>query len=121
MVKHKGSKVPQTNKIVNYAQPVQPPVKTEKERDQGLKAPEQGMEDPISSLKDLILAIQGSKTEVIPKTDVIAVEVNLLRADLHKVSDQVGTAKQDIAVLQAEVGRLRKICFRSEKTNNTTG
>ncbi|KAJ1218738.1 hypothetical protein NDU88_006315 [Pleurodeles waltl] len=42
------------------------------------------------------------------KTETVAVEVNLLRADLCKVSDKVKVAKGSIVDLQAEVGTLRK-------------
>ncbi|KAJ1106121.1 hypothetical protein NDU88_003524 [Pleurodeles waltl] len=80
---------------------------TKKEGDQSSRAPEQETVDPISSLKDLMVAIQSPKTEVIHKLDAVAVEVNLLRAHLHKVSDREHTAEQDSAALQVKVGLLR--------------
>ncbi|KAJ1099283.1 hypothetical protein NDU88_004385 [Pleurodeles waltl] len=115
MVKNKGSKVSQMNKIVYYTEPVQPLPQTEKEGEQGLKAPEQDIEDPIPSMNDLMVAIQGSKTEEIHKIDEVAVEVNLLLADIHKILDQVGTTEQDITALQVEMGHLLKTVLDLQK------
>ncbi|KAJ1092762.1 hypothetical protein NDU88_005872 [Pleurodeles waltl] len=105
----------QTNKNVIYAQPVQPLAQTEKEGDQGSKAPEKGTEDPIPSLKDLMVAIQGSKVGVIHKIDSVAVEVSLLQADLHKVLDRVVTKEKNIEALQTEVSRLHTTVSDQQK------
>ncbi|KAJ1189324.1 hypothetical protein NDU88_006072 [Pleurodeles waltl] len=65
----------------------------ETERDPSARTPEKRTEDPVSSLMNLMAAIQGSKAEVIYKIEIVAVEVNLLQADLHMVSDRVGTTE----------------------------
>ncbi|KAJ1150786.1 hypothetical protein NDU88_003575 [Pleurodeles waltl] len=64
------------------------------------------VEEP--SLVEILAAIQGSRVALEGKIETVAVEVNLLRADLRKVSDKVKVAEGSIVELQAEVGTLRK-------------
>ncbi|KAJ1129903.1 hypothetical protein NDU88_008264 [Pleurodeles waltl] len=47
---------------------------------------------------------------------MLAVEVNLLRADLRKVSDKVKVAEGSIVELQTEVGALRKQMVQASST-----
>ncbi|KAJ1132065.1 hypothetical protein NDU88_010395 [Pleurodeles waltl] len=54
----------------------------------------------------ILAAIQGSRVALVGKIETVAVEVNLLRADLRKVSDKVKVAEGSIVELQTEVGAL---------------
>ncbi|KAJ1128021.1 hypothetical protein NDU88_006413 [Pleurodeles waltl] len=65
---------------------------------------------PVGELSqaEILAAIQGSRVALECKIETVAVEVNLLRADLRKVSDKVKVADGSIVELQAEVGTLRK-------------
>ncbi|KAJ1199773.1 hypothetical protein NDU88_003606 [Pleurodeles waltl] len=59
---------------------------------------------------ELLVAIQGSRLALegkIETVETVAMEVNLLRADLQKVSDKLKVAEGSIAELQSEVGTLR--------------
>ncbi|KAJ1184807.1 hypothetical protein NDU88_001609 [Pleurodeles waltl] len=56
---------------------------------------------------EILMAIQGSRVALEGKIETVAVEVNLLRADLQKVSDKVKVAEGSIVELQTEVGALR--------------
>ncbi|KAJ1159816.1 hypothetical protein NDU88_000321 [Pleurodeles waltl] len=60
------------------------------------------------SQAEILTAIQGSRMASQGKIETVAVEVNLLRVDLRKVSDKVKVAEGLIVELQAEVGTLRK-------------
>ncbi|KAJ1139436.1 hypothetical protein NDU88_005808 [Pleurodeles waltl] len=53
-------------------------------------------------------AIQGSRVALEGKIGTVAVEVNLLRMDLRRVSEKVKVVEGSIVELQAEVGSLRK-------------
>ncbi|KAJ1165319.1 hypothetical protein NDU88_005747 [Pleurodeles waltl] len=59
------------------------------------------------SQAELLAAIQGSQVALEGKILTVAMEVNLLRADLWKVLDKVKVAEGSIAELQSEVGTLR--------------
>ncbi|KAJ1188134.1 hypothetical protein NDU88_004899 [Pleurodeles waltl] len=59
------------------------------------------------SRSELLAAIQGSRVALEGKRETVAVEVNLLRADLRKVSNKVKAADGTISELQSEVGTLR--------------
>ncbi|KAJ1106387.1 hypothetical protein NDU88_003788 [Pleurodeles waltl] len=50
-------------------------------------------------------AIQESKSEVVHKIDVVAIEVNLLYADLRKVSEGLVQTENNMATLQQEVSK----------------
>ncbi|KAJ1170444.1 hypothetical protein NDU88_002321 [Pleurodeles waltl] len=64
------------------------------------------VEEP--SRAELLAAVQGSRVVLEGKIEAVAVEVNLLRTDLRKVSDKVKVAEGSIVDLQAEVNTLRK-------------
>ncbi|KAJ1183557.1 hypothetical protein NDU88_000375 [Pleurodeles waltl] len=64
------------------------------------------VEEPLQA--ELLAAIQGSRVALEGKIETVAVEVNLFRADLRKVSDKVKVAEGSIVDLQTEVGTLRK-------------
>ncbi|KAJ1194349.1 hypothetical protein NDU88_003638 [Pleurodeles waltl] len=114
MVKDKGFKVLQASKTINYAQLVQ----TEKEGDQGSKALDQGTEDPFPSLKDLMVAIQGSKTEVIPKLMQQQWRSICSEQSYPKLSSRVNTAEQEMVALQVEVDHLRATVVDLQKLIN---
>ncbi|KAJ1205973.1 hypothetical protein NDU88_001391 [Pleurodeles waltl] len=59
------------------------------------------------SQTELLAAIQGSRVALEGMIETVAVEVNLLRADLWKVSDKVKAAEGIISELQSELGTLR--------------
>ncbi|KAJ1099546.1 hypothetical protein NDU88_004647 [Pleurodeles waltl] len=71
-----------------------------------------GVSTPVNpeepSRAELLAAIQGSRVTLEGKIEMVAVEVNLLRADHRKVSDKVKVAEGSIVELQTEVGVLRK-------------
>ncbi|KAJ1216375.1 hypothetical protein NDU88_003977 [Pleurodeles waltl] len=64
------------------------------------------VEEPLRT--EILAAIQGSRVALEGKIEMVAVEVNLLRADLRKISDKVKVAEGSIVELQAELGTLRK-------------
>ncbi|KAJ1181036.1 hypothetical protein NDU88_006247 [Pleurodeles waltl] len=55
------------------------------------------------SLAELLAAIQGSRVTLEGKIETVAVEVNLLQANLRKVSDKVKVAEGSIVELRTEV------------------
>ncbi|KAJ1139760.1 hypothetical protein NDU88_006127 [Pleurodeles waltl] len=57
---------------------------------------------------ELLATIHGAGVALEAKIEMVAVEVNLLRADLRKVSDKVRVAEGSIVDLQTEVGTLSK-------------
>ncbi|KAJ1186068.1 hypothetical protein NDU88_002853 [Pleurodeles waltl] len=63
-------------------------------------------EEPLRA--ELLAAIQGSWVVLEGKIEPVVVEVNLLQADLRKVSNKVKVAEGYIAELQSEVGMLQK-------------
>ncbi|KAJ1087706.1 hypothetical protein NDU88_000871 [Pleurodeles waltl] len=62
------------------------------------------VEEPSGA--EILPAIQGSRVALEGKIEMVAVEVNLLRADLRKFSDKVKVAEGSIVELWAEVGIL---------------
>ncbi|KAJ1136233.1 hypothetical protein NDU88_002650 [Pleurodeles waltl] len=60
------------------------------------------------SRAELMQAIQGSRQALESKIEMVAIEVNLLRTDLCKVSDKVCVAEGSIEQLQAEVVTLNR-------------
>ncbi|KAJ1081843.1 hypothetical protein NDU88_002016 [Pleurodeles waltl] len=68
------------------------------------------------SQAELLVAIQGSRVALEGKIETVTVEVNLLRADLRKVSDKVKVVEGSIAELQSEVGTLRKQVAQATST-----
>ncbi|KAJ1129720.1 hypothetical protein NDU88_008086 [Pleurodeles waltl] len=63
-------------------------------------------EEPLYA--EILAAIQGTRVALGGKIEMVAVEVNILRKDLCKVSDMVKVAEGSIMDLQTEVGTLRK-------------
>ncbi|KAJ1210701.1 hypothetical protein NDU88_006063 [Pleurodeles waltl] len=63
-------------------------------------------EEPLQA--EILTTIQGSRVALEGKIETVAVEVNLHRADLRKISDKVKMAEGSIMELQTEVGVLRK-------------
>ncbi|KAJ1181258.1 hypothetical protein NDU88_006466 [Pleurodeles waltl] len=53
-------------------------------------------------------AIQALKSNIEPNINAVTLDVNLLRADLRKVTDKVSTAESQINRLQAVTKRLEK-------------
>ncbi|KAJ1102247.1 hypothetical protein NDU88_007299 [Pleurodeles waltl] len=60
--------------------------------------------DPL--LQEIMKAIQSLKGTIESKIDALTIDVNLLRADLRKVTDKVTTAESKINRLQAVTKRL---------------
>ncbi|KAJ1129589.1 hypothetical protein NDU88_007956 [Pleurodeles waltl] len=77
-----------------------------------LGGPGEPFEEPATggepTCAELLAAIQGSRVALEGKRETVAVEVNLLRANLRKVSDKVNVAEGSIVDLQTEGGTLRK-------------
>ncbi|KAJ1117805.1 hypothetical protein NDU88_006001 [Pleurodeles waltl] len=63
------------------------------------------------SRDELLSAIQGSRVALEGKIETAAVEINLLWADLRKVSDKVKVAEGSIVELQTEVGALGDVAM----------
>ncbi|KAJ1095998.1 hypothetical protein NDU88_001147 [Pleurodeles waltl] len=57
------------------------------------------------SRAELLAAIQGARVALEGKIEMVGVEVNILRADLHKVSDKVKVADGSVVDLQTETSR----------------
>ncbi|KAJ1145388.1 hypothetical protein NDU88_011675 [Pleurodeles waltl] len=68
------------------------------------------------SQAEILAAIQGSRVALEAKIETVEVEVNLLRADLRKVSDKFKVAEVSIVELQTEVGSLRKQMVQATST-----
>ncbi|KAJ1110214.1 hypothetical protein NDU88_007569 [Pleurodeles waltl] len=72
----------------------------------------EGLSEPANteepSRAEILATIQRSRVALEGKVETVAVEINLLRADLRKVSDKVKVAEGTIVELQMEVGALRK-------------
>ncbi|KAJ1214028.1 hypothetical protein NDU88_001656 [Pleurodeles waltl] len=86
-----------------YTTPAQVP-----QRQTHMGGPEEVRETPAPaeepSRAELLAAIQGSRVVLEGKIKAVAVEVNLLGADLRKVSDKVKVAEGSIVDLQTEGG-----------------
>ncbi|KAJ1090246.1 hypothetical protein NDU88_003381 [Pleurodeles waltl] len=67
------------------------------------------------TLVDLMAATQGLQVEVISKIDVVAIDVNLLQADLQKATDRVAAMKQNVNTLQQKFHSLRYTVFNLQK------
>ncbi|KAJ1208285.1 hypothetical protein NDU88_003671 [Pleurodeles waltl] len=102
---HKQTDASQGNSLEQYTTPVALPQRTAR-----LEVNGDAASTPLSagepSQMELLAAIQGSRVALEGKMETVAVEVNLLRADLRKVSDKVKVAEGSIAELQSMVGTL---------------
>ncbi|KAJ1217719.1 hypothetical protein NDU88_005310 [Pleurodeles waltl] len=67
-------------------------------------------------LPQRVARLEGSRVALEGKRETVAVEVNLLRADLRKVSNKVKLAEGSIAALQTEVRTLRKQMVQATST-----
>ncbi|KAJ1209137.1 hypothetical protein NDU88_004515 [Pleurodeles waltl] len=112
---HKGMDSSQGNTMEQYTTPVAPhwwPA--------GLEVSGDAAGAPLSagepSRAELLAAIQGSRVALEGKIETVAVEINLLRADLRKVSDKVKVAEGSIAELQSEVGTLQSQVAQATST-----
>ncbi|KAJ1105911.1 hypothetical protein NDU88_003314 [Pleurodeles waltl] len=107
MGRHQRTDVSQGNTMEQYTTVVPTP-----QRDTRLAGSEDGQSGllPAEELwqAEILAAIQGSRVALEGNIETVAVKVNLLRADLRKVSDKVKVAKGSIVELQVEVGTLRK-------------
>ncbi|KAJ1174588.1 hypothetical protein NDU88_006408 [Pleurodeles waltl] len=68
------------------------------------------------SRAEILAAVQGSRVALEGKIETVAVEVNLLRADLRKVSDKVKVAEGSIVEQQTEVGAFHKQMVQATST-----
>ncbi|KAJ1100110.1 hypothetical protein NDU88_005199 [Pleurodeles waltl] len=115
MGRHKRMDPSQGNTMEQYTNPVplpQRPAQADGSRD-GVRVPVTS--DELSHM-ELLAAIQGSRVALEGKIETVAVEVNLLQADLLKVSDKVKVAEGSIVELQTEVGTLRKQMVQATST-----
>ncbi|KAJ1110345.1 hypothetical protein NDU88_007698 [Pleurodeles waltl] len=107
MGRHKGIALLQGNTMEQYTTPVPLPQRLTRSEGCGDNVRVlTNSEEP--SRAELLAAIQGSRVALEGKIETMAVEVNLLRADLWKVSDKVKVAEGSIVELQTEVGALWK-------------
>ncbi|KAJ1194187.1 hypothetical protein NDU88_003482 [Pleurodeles waltl] len=106
MGRHRGTEASWGNTMEQYTTPVAPLQRQARSEVSGdvADAPSSAGEP---SRKELLAAIQGSRVALEGKIETFALEVNLLRADLRKVSNKVKAAEGSIAELQSEVGTLR--------------
>ncbi|KAJ1129270.1 hypothetical protein NDU88_007641 [Pleurodeles waltl] len=112
---HKRTDASQGNTMEQYTTPVAP-----QRRPVGLEVSGNAAGAPLSAGKpsqaEPLAAIQGSYVALEGKIETVAVEVNLLRADLWKVSDKVKVVEGSIAELQSEVGTLRSQVAQATST-----
>ncbi|KAJ1105451.1 hypothetical protein NDU88_002857 [Pleurodeles waltl] len=105
MGRHRRTEASQGNTMEQYTTPVALPQRTARSEVSG-----DVVDTPLSagepSQAERLVAIQGYLVALEGKIDTVAVEVNLLRADLRKVSDKVKAAEGSIAELQSVVGTL---------------
>ncbi|KAJ1119544.1 hypothetical protein NDU88_007729 [Pleurodeles waltl] len=115
MGRHKLTDASQGNTMEQFTTPVplpQSPVRSERSRDD-MRAPA-NPEEP--SHVELLAAIQGSRVALEGKIENVAVEVNLLWADLQKVSDKVKVVEGSIVEPQTEDGALLKQMVQANST-----
>ncbi|KAJ1165779.1 hypothetical protein NDU88_006196 [Pleurodeles waltl] len=107
MGRHKRTDISKGNTMEQYTTPLPLPHRPARsdENVDNMRVPV-NPEEP--SRAELLAAIQGSKVALEGKIETVAVEVNLLRADLRKVSNKVRVAEGSIVELQIGVGFLRK-------------
>ncbi|KAJ1092234.1 hypothetical protein NDU88_005346 [Pleurodeles waltl] len=72
-------------------------------------------------MADFMAAIQGPKAEVVHKIDVVAIEVNLLHADLRKVSEGLAQTEKYVEALQQEMGVLLSVVQDLPKNDSSLG
>ncbi|KAJ1156006.1 hypothetical protein NDU88_008731 [Pleurodeles waltl] len=104
MVKAEHQKLPQTNKIDNYAQTLPAPGTDKGPMGDCPRGKLMVGGTATPSTADLMMAMQESKSEVVHKIDVVAIEVNLLRADLCRMSEGLAQMEKNVEMLQQEEG-----------------
>ncbi|KAJ1096185.1 hypothetical protein NDU88_001329 [Pleurodeles waltl] len=76
------------------------------QRQTPLGRPGEALEEPSAAGEptraELLVAIHGARVALEGKIETVAVEVNLLQTDLHKVSEKVKVAEGAIVYLQTE-------------------
>ncbi|KAJ1100624.1 hypothetical protein NDU88_005705 [Pleurodeles waltl] len=115
MERHRRTDVSQGNTMEQYTTVV--PLQQRTARLGGTEEAQSGMtpaEEP--SRAEILAAIQGSRVALEGKIETVAVEMNLLRADLRKVSDKVKMVEGSIEELQMEVEVLRKQMAQASST-----
>ncbi|KAJ1209239.1 hypothetical protein NDU88_004617 [Pleurodeles waltl] len=99
----------------NYTTPVAPLW-----RPAGLEVSGEAAGAPLSagepSRAEVLAAIEDSRVALEGKIETVAVEVNLLKADLRKVLDKVKVAGGSIAEIQSEVGTLQSQVAQATST-----
>ncbi|KAJ1198395.1 hypothetical protein NDU88_002236 [Pleurodeles waltl] len=107
MGRHKWTDTSQGNTMEQYTTLVPLPQRPARSEGSG-----DAMRVPVNpeepSHAELLAATQGSRVALEGTIETVAVEVNLLWADLRKVSDKVKVAEGSIVELQTKVGALRK-------------
>ncbi|KAJ1092734.1 hypothetical protein NDU88_005844 [Pleurodeles waltl] len=112
---HKRTDASQGNTMEQYTTPVPLPQRPARSEGSGDDTrPPVNPEEP--SHAELLSAIQGSRVALEGKIETVAVEVNLVWADLQKVSDKVKMVEGSIVELQTEVGALRKQMVQANST-----
>ncbi|KAJ1144461.1 hypothetical protein NDU88_010759 [Pleurodeles waltl] len=104
--RHRRTDVSQGNTLEQYTTLVHLPQRHVRPGGEDGQSVARTVEKP--SQAEILAAIQGSRVALEGKIETLAVEVNLLRADLRKVSDKVKVVEGSIMELQTEVGALRK-------------
>ncbi|KAJ1134358.1 hypothetical protein NDU88_000810 [Pleurodeles waltl] len=111
---HKQTDASQGNTMEKYTTPVPLPQRAARSEVSG-----DNMRTPLNP-KELsraeLAVIQGSRVAMEGKIETATVEVNLLWADLQKVSDKVKVAEGSIVELQTEMGALQKQMVRATTT-----
>ncbi|KAJ1130649.1 hypothetical protein NDU88_009000 [Pleurodeles waltl] len=116
MGRHRRADVLQGNTMEQYTTVV--PISQRAARLGGTDEGQSGMTTAEElSQAEILATIQGSRVALEGKIETeVAVEVNLLRADLRKVSDKVKVAEGSIMELQTEVGTLPKQMVQASST-----
>ena len=115
MAANRPNRGPQQSKLDKFARPKE----TETGKiDSTNDAPKEGADIsvPQPSLAEIMLAIQGVQGALEAKMDTMAVDVNLLRADLRQMRDKVSENKVAIVDLQNENAGLKTRVQALEKT-----
>ncbi|KAJ1089422.1 hypothetical protein NDU88_002573 [Pleurodeles waltl] len=100
MVKNKALRQSQTNKISNYMKAAVVKEITEEARTNNRQDCTPSHITQGQPLSDVMEAIKGYRSELVTKIDLIATDVNLLRADLYEVADRVTTTEENFGTLQ---------------------
>ncbi|KAJ1099971.1 hypothetical protein NDU88_005062 [Pleurodeles waltl] len=101
---HRQATAPQVNTMEQHTTPTPLPQRQTRMEGPGeVPGTQATVEEPLRA-ELLAAAIQGSRVALEGKIEMVAVEVNLLRADLCKVSCKVKVVEGSIVDLQTERG-----------------